>query len=670
MKTALILIVFVTTHLMAADPISDALQKGLFEEEANHDLHAAIKAYQSVLDQTAEQRKLTATAVFRLGECYRKLNKTNEAVTQYQRVVREFSDVAPLAMISRQNLAGLGFDRPKDSATTVATSDEPEEIARIKAMIKYSPDLLNAPNPSSGMTPLGSAAQNGYLAVAKFLLDNKADLEARGKGGRTALHFAVEHGHKTMVELLLDHGADINAQSGNKNRPLHIAVSKGYRSIVELLLSRKADVNAKGQSARTPLQLTFFQHRETARLLLDRGADVNAQDDKGSAVVHYAVSSPEWTKLILSRNPNLELQDRDGNTPLITAAGSRGDIESVRLLLQAGAEVNETAPAGRTPLMAAITSGDLDKVRLLLEHKADPNEKGSSAESPLEWVLFRVRNNPKTAETVKLTEIAELLRKHGAKELTADVPSIGVTRNGKEFNYNYLKQDPQGLNKFTLFELLAYLYSGRGPREGNSVREGPKFPDFSNIQITRTEPHVPAAPTRRRIINLNLEEALVSGDCSKDVLLEWGDVVDIPEKDHKLSESWTELPGEIRETLSSCLARNVSITIKGETTRLKLRPKFWGARSGGPGPLVAKDSSDGLPFLRLARVLEASKLLRASSDRTRVHVTRRTAGQLKTYYFNLEAPAAARRLPLPRSNDAEEDLLLQGGDTIYVPDKS
>src|SRR5258705_10439639 len=95
---------FFAGQLMAADPISEALQKGLFEEEANHNFEAAIKAYQSVIDQTAEQRKLAATAVFRLGECYRKLNKTNDAISQYQRILREFSDQGNLATLSGQNL--------------------------------------------------------------------------------------------------------------------------------------------------------------------------------------------------------------------------------------------------------------------------------------------------------------------------------------------------------------------------------------------------------------------------------------------------------------------------------------------------------------------------------------------------------------------------------------
>src|SRR5436305_11465181 len=86
------------TH--AAETLSETLQKGLFEEEANHNLDAAIKAYQSVLQQTDEQRKLAATAIFRLGECYRKLGKTNEASGQYERILREFSDQTTLADLS------------------------------------------------------------------------------------------------------------------------------------------------------------------------------------------------------------------------------------------------------------------------------------------------------------------------------------------------------------------------------------------------------------------------------------------------------------------------------------------------------------------------------------------------------------------------------------------
>src|SRR5688572_12912267 len=68
------------------------LQKGLFEEEANRDYRAAIEAYEGIASQAEDQRKIMATAVFRLGECYRKLGKTNEAAASYQRLLREFPE--------------------------------------------------------------------------------------------------------------------------------------------------------------------------------------------------------------------------------------------------------------------------------------------------------------------------------------------------------------------------------------------------------------------------------------------------------------------------------------------------------------------------------------------------------------------------------------------------
>ena len=55
----------------AADALTERLQRGLFEEEANRNLDAAIKEYQSVVAQSDEQRKVIATALFRLGEGYR-----------------------------------------------------------------------------------------------------------------------------------------------------------------------------------------------------------------------------------------------------------------------------------------------------------------------------------------------------------------------------------------------------------------------------------------------------------------------------------------------------------------------------------------------------------------------------------------------------------------------
>src|SRR3982750_573481 len=91
----------------ATNDLTGLLQKGLFEEEANRDLSAAISNYQSLANAFDKDRQMAATAIFRLGECYRKLGKTNEAVVQYERIVREFGDQQTLVTLSRQNLTGL-----------------------------------------------------------------------------------------------------------------------------------------------------------------------------------------------------------------------------------------------------------------------------------------------------------------------------------------------------------------------------------------------------------------------------------------------------------------------------------------------------------------------------------------------------------------------------------
>ena len=115
MKPLLLSLLLAASLAPAADALTTALQKGLFEEEANQNFPAAIQAYQSLLAASDEQRKLAATALFRLGECYRKLGQTNDAVAQYQRLVRDYADQTTLATLSRQNLTGLGI-------VTVATT--------------------------------------------------------------------------------------------------------------------------------------------------------------------------------------------------------------------------------------------------------------------------------------------------------------------------------------------------------------------------------------------------------------------------------------------------------------------------------------------------------------------------------------------------------------------
>src|ERR1022692_782810 len=100
MKTKLGIIFFLLAATLAGAQTNNLpalLQQGLFEEQANRNLDAAIADYQTLATQFDKDRQLAATAVFRLGECYRALGKTNEATAQYQRVLRDFADQPALA---------------------------------------------------------------------------------------------------------------------------------------------------------------------------------------------------------------------------------------------------------------------------------------------------------------------------------------------------------------------------------------------------------------------------------------------------------------------------------------------------------------------------------------------------------------------------------------------
>src|SRR5262245_9965205 len=104
---SILLMLVVWSAPAATNELTGIMQQALFEEEGNHNLSAAIEGYQNIITRFDESRALTATAVFRLGECYRKQNKTNEAAAQYQRILRDFGDQTTLVSLSQQNLSAL-----------------------------------------------------------------------------------------------------------------------------------------------------------------------------------------------------------------------------------------------------------------------------------------------------------------------------------------------------------------------------------------------------------------------------------------------------------------------------------------------------------------------------------------------------------------------------------
>ena len=388
--------VSIAITVSAADRLSETLQKGLFEEEANHNLEAAIKVYEAVIDQSQEQRRIAATALFRLGECYRKLNKTNEAAGSYQRLLRDFSDQTTLVNLSRQNLSVLGIAKveSKTQLAEAATRDEAEVLQRIRAMIKDSPDLINARG-QKGAMPLHEAADAGQLSVARFLLANGADVNGRDDNNATPLHYAAWSGHKALCEVLLANGADPEAvgshwkfKIGSGATPLHLAVRNGYQGVSETLLQHKANPNAQDGSRQTALHVAAARgHLALAELLLTRGADVNAADNKQTLPLHEAAGrgSVAMVKLFLSKGAAVDRANTDLQLPLHTAVGngSSSVSEIVRLLAEKGCDINARGHEGKTALHIAAERNAEEVMKAILELKPNVDVENGANWTPL-----------------------------------------------------------------------------------------------------------------------------------------------------------------------------------------------------------------------------------------------------------------------------------------------
>ena len=107
MRTALTVAILVSSVAVAGaqQRLADQLRKGITQEETAQDLEKAIQTYKAIVAQYDQDRKAAGTALFRLAECYRKAGKREPAVAAYQRVVREFADMASLVEPSRRQLA-------------------------------------------------------------------------------------------------------------------------------------------------------------------------------------------------------------------------------------------------------------------------------------------------------------------------------------------------------------------------------------------------------------------------------------------------------------------------------------------------------------------------------------------------------------------------------------
>ena len=137
--------------------------------------------------------------------------------------------------------------------------------------------------------PLRYAGRKGKLNQVQQLLQEGADVDARGDGGRTALWEAAGNGHTDIVKVLLDNGADVNGKADLGDTALARAASNGHTTVVIVLVAKGAVGNVVSNYGFTALMDAAMRGRATiVKILLGAGADVNARANNGSTALEYA----------------------------------------------------------------------------------------------------------------------------------------------------------------------------------------------------------------------------------------------------------------------------------------------------------------------------------------------------------------------------------------------
>ena len=220
-----------------------------------------------------------------------------------------------------------------------------------------------------GATALHWAAYWNDTDIAGLLIDVGADVNAANDLGVTPLWAAAENRSAAMVERLLDAGADPDAALLSGETPLMTAARVGAADVARQLLAAGADTAATGGRRQTALMWAVAQgHADVVEALLEHGAAVDARSDVWTEVVK---TTPEpW-------NPEYVTEiSQGGYTPLLFAARV-GELASARLLVAAGADVNDQPPYGTSAAVVAAHSGHADVAAFLLQEGADPNAAGA-----------------------------------------------------------------------------------------------------------------------------------------------------------------------------------------------------------------------------------------------------------------------------------------------------
>lgn len=185
------------------------------------------------------------------------------------------------------------------------------------------------------------------------------------------------------VAWLISKGADVNMPDSFGQTPLMAAAQYANPATVTRLLKAGARVKDVNKDGATALHMTPMGNCKVIPLLLKAGVPINAQANDGATALLVAVNARdvECVKLLIAARADVNLSDKYGTTPLMEASKKGTDLfvantsknrtTIAKALIEAKADIHAVTPEGVTALLFAAATGDTETVRLLLMRGAD-----------------------------------------------------------------------------------------------------------------------------------------------------------------------------------------------------------------------------------------------------------------------------------------------------------
>ncbi|MXX95477.1 MAG: ankyrin repeat domain-containing protein [Gammaproteobacteria bacterium] len=277
--------------------------------------------------------------------------------------------VATVTLVCQQNAENEESTTKADLWSAAAAGD----LTEMQRLIEDG-DSIDQRNPLTNGTPLLTAVLFGQEEVVKFLLEQGAAVNARDRYGSTPLMTAAFIGNATITKLLLEAGADVTLRNHAMTTASEI-----------LDLSWEATQQLANNLFRKDLtESQVFEGRNRIRPMLERAFRDAAAEDIWLAVI---LGEAELIKKHVENYTDINTLKTDIGIPLLHVAVSSNQLDSVSVLLEAGADVDAIDHLGTPAVLVAALLGYADIAEVLLDAGAATNLKnhdGATLDSMLE----------------------------------------------------------------------------------------------------------------------------------------------------------------------------------------------------------------------------------------------------------------------------------------------